>query len=106
VRVLRRVTLAATAIALLAGVVLGSTSLRAEVSEYEPPPGVTEVDCGSVFSEDPDWAGDEGGCQRVLMHRLGYVVMSFFLAFIFGAISAVLVFIGVRRTLYSSTACA
>ena len=99
---LRQATLAATAIALFAGIILGSTSLRAEVLEYEPPPGVSEVNCGSVFSEDPDWAGDEG-CQGVLMHRFGYVVMSFFVAFIFGAISAVLVFIRVRRTLYSST---
>jgi len=30
--------------------------------------------------------------------------MPFFLAFIFGVISAVLVFIGVRRALYRSTA--
>ena len=100
---LRAVTLAVTAIALVAGIALGSTSLRAEVLEYEPPPGVNVVNCGSVLSEDPDWAGDEG-CERVLMHRFGYVVMSFFVAFIFGVISAVLVFIGVRRTLYRSTA--
>ncbi len=77
--------------------------MRAEALEYEPPPGVNVVNCGSVFSGDPHWAGDEG-CDRVLMHRFGYVVMSFFVAFIFGVISAVLVFIGVRRTLYRSAA--
>ena len=100
---LRRVTLAITAIGLLTGIVLGSTSLRTEALEYEPPPGVNEVNCGSVFSEDPDWALDEG-CERVLMHRFGYVVLSFFLVLIFGVISAVLVFISVRRNLYGPTA--
>ena len=101
-RLLRPITLMLTAIALLAGIVLGSTSLRAEVLEYKPPPGVNEVNCGSVFSGDPDWALDDG-CERVLMHRFGYVVMSFFLTFIFGAIWAVQVFIGVRRTRSRST---
>jgi hypothetical protein len=102
-RLLRRATVAATAIALLAGIALGSTSLSADVREYEPPPGVTQVDCGSVFSEHPDWAGDEG-CERVLMHRFGYVFMSFFLALLSGVISAVLVFIRARRTRNSSAA--
>lgn len=104
-RLLRRATLAATAIALIAGIALGSTSIRAEVREYEPPPGVIEVDCGSVFSEHPQWAGDEG-CEGALMHRFGYVFMSFFLALIFGVISAVLVLICVRRVRNSPTALA
>ena len=102
-KMLRRVTLAATVIALLAGIVLGATSLRAEVLEYEPPPGINDANCGSVFAEDPDWAGDEG-CERVLMHRFGYVFMSFFVAFIFGTISAILMFTIARRTPYTSAA--
>ena len=101
-RTLRRIALAVTAIALLAGLALGSTSLRAEVLEYKPPPSGDQVNCGSVFSGS-EWAGDEG-CDGVRMHRFGYVVMSFFLAFIFGIISAVLVFTHVRGMLHGSTA--
>jgi predicted cobalt transporter CbtA len=104
-RILRRVTLAATAIALLAGIVLGSTSLRAEIREYAPPPGQTDANCGSVFSGDPDWALDDG-CERVLMHRFGYVFMSFFLAFILGVFSAGLTFIIAWRKPYTSAALA
>ena len=96
-RALRRVVLAVGATALIAGMALGSTSLRAEVLEYMPPPGVDEVNCGSVFSGS-EWAGDEG-CERVLMHRFGYVFISFLLAIIFGLASAVLLFIRFRQTL-------
>jgi hypothetical protein len=96
-----RVTLAITAIALLAGIVLGSTSLRTEALEYKPPPGVNEVNCGSVFSGDPHWALDEG-CERVLMHRFGYVVLSFLLVFICGLISAVPMGISVRPNLFGA----
>lgn len=102
-RILRRVTLAATAIALVAGIVLGSTSLRAEILEYEPPPGKTDANCGSVLAGDPDWALDEG-CEGVLMHRFGYVFMSFFLAFILGTFSAGLTFFIARRKPHTSTA--
>lgn len=101
-RTLRRIILAATAILLVAGTVLGSTSMRAEVLEYTPPPGANEVSCGSVFSGS-EWAGDEG-CDRVRMRRFGYVVMSYFLAFTLGVTSAVWLFVRHLRTLRGSTA--
>jgi hypothetical protein len=42
-RTLRQVALTVTGVALLAGIALGSTSLRSEVLEYKPPPGTNEV---------------------------------------------------------------
>jgi hypothetical protein len=75
-KVLIRPASAASVLLLLTALAVGFVPIRERPREYQAPPGVEKVDCGTVFSPTR-WSGDEG-CERA---NTGYGVLMMLLGF-------------------------
>jgi hypothetical protein len=79
-KVVRRATVTMAAIAVVLGIVVGFVPARAVPREYSVPPGVVDVNCGSLFSSTR-WSLYEG-CESPIVGRIITMNLLFFLAFI------------------------
>jgi hypothetical protein len=94
----RRVTTTLAASFLILGIVVALVPSRAVPQEYDVPPGVVEVSCGSLFSSTR-WSFDEG-CDRAIVGRIIGATLSLLVAFVFGLIALPLVILRFRIWMY------
>ena len=99
-KAVRRVTTTLAALALALGVVAALVPARAVPREYYVPPGVTEVNCGSLFSST-QWSLDEG-CDSEIVGRIIGMTLSFLVALVFGLIALPLLILRFRIWLYTT----
>ena len=99
-KAVRRATVTMAAIALVAGIVVAFVPARAVPTEYDVPPGVVEVNCGSVLSST-QWSLDEG-CDGAIVGRIIETTLLLFVAAIFGLIALPLLILRFRIWLYGS----
>ena len=97
-KAVRRVTTTLSAGFLILGIVVALVPSRAVPREYDVPPGVVEVSCGSLFSSTR-WSLDEG-CDRAIVGRIIGTTLSLLVAFIFGLIALPLVILRFRIWMY------
>jgi hypothetical protein len=97
-KAVRRVTTTLAAVALLLAIGVGFVRVHAEPREYDAPPGVVQVDCGSLFSSTR-WSLDEG-CEREIMGQLIGTTLLVFVALFFGLIALPLLILRFRLWMY------
>ena len=96
-----RVTLIITAIALVIIPVIGLVPISAQPLVLDPPPGVTEVDCGTLFSETR-WSSDDG-CDESILRRMSVAFMALFVAVLSGLVAVGLTLVKAYRRRSEST---
>ena len=99
-KAVRRVTTTLAAMALVLGVVMATVPSRAVPREYDVPPGVVEVSCGSLFSSTK-WSLDEV-CDSAIVGRIIGMTLSFFVALVFGLVALPLLVLRYRIWRYGS----
>jgi hypothetical protein len=97
-KAVRRVSATLATVALLLGIGVGFVRVQAEPREYEAPPGVVKVDCGSLFSSTR-WSLDEG-CEREIVGLIIAMTLLVFVAIVFGLIALPLLILRFRLWLY------
>ena len=99
-KAVRRVTVTLAGIALLLAVVAALAPARAVPREYDVPPGVVDVNCGSLFSSTR-WSLDEG-CDREIVGRIIAMTLSLLVALVLGLIALPLLILRFRIWLYGT----
>jgi hypothetical protein len=97
-KAVRRVTVTLSAVAVVLGIVVGFVPARAVPLEYSVPPGVVEVNCGSLFSPSK-WSLDEA-CDREIVGRIIGMNLLLFLGFILLLIALPLLILRWRIWMY------
>lgn len=92
-----RVILAVCTLATLFFLVLGFTPFRKAPLERDAPPGVEQVDCGSVFIKS-EWSGDEA-CANEITGRVAVMFLVVFLVVALGLVLVLMRVVGHLRRL-------
>jgi hypothetical protein len=96
-RTVRRIILLIAGLALMVTPVVGLVPVHARPLIASPPPGVENVNCGTVFASTK-WSNDDG-CEGPILSRAGLMAMMFLIALGSGAVGLVLLFTDARRGL-------
>ena len=97
-KAVRWVTTTLATVALVLATVVGFIPVRAVPLVYDVPPGIVEVNCGSLFSST-QWSLDDG-CDKEIMGQLIGMTLLVFVAIIFGLIALPLLVLRFRIWLY------